>query len=601
MDFNDYILAVLKTLRGDVMAASELLYFGSKTLNLKDNFMAGNYVVLPGSAKSMPFGARIMAPADKSQVLTVSVYLRKFDSRSSDSLAAIRAFAVAKGLTIDENHTGYVQLTGTVDAMEKAFMVQLKAVQHTNGTKHRGRDGPIHIPEELAGSIQSVLGLDDGPIAKPHYRKPLVMPRVPGMGGYTGPQLAQVYNAPPGVDGTGCCIRVIALGGRPLDADIAAFFSGIGLATPTIEYVSVDGANFVPGADPNGADVETALDICVSGGMAPGAHIQVFMAPNSDAGFADGWSHIVNDPLPAGCTSVVSSTSWGSPEPSWTQQAMQTMNGIAAQGKANNPPCPMHAAAGDNGSDDGVGDGKPHGDFPASGPAVVGVGGLRGAGPGEMAWGGQTSGGGATGGAPSEFWPKPDYQTGFAAGTTRGVCDVSAPGDPGTGYATSAGTVGGTSGASPMWAGGIALVNQALAAAGKPPIADLHALLYANPHACNDVTVGTNGQYSAGPGYDYPTGLGSPDFSKILAAALGAPTGTKPPPPPPPPPPPVNPPPVLPIAQEIADVDRAFATLEAMQRSPYLRQLLAQANKFIDMILLKQAQGGHVRMEEVQL
>ena len=74
--------------------------------------------------------------------------------------------------------------------------------------------------------------------------------------------------------------------------------------------------------------------------------------------------------------------------------------------------------------------------------------------------------------------------------------------------------MGGTSGVAPLWAGLFALVNESIAPtrAGAP-----HATLYANPAAFHDVVDGNNGAYTAGPGWDACTGLGSPIGSAIAA------------------------------------------------------------------------------------
>ena len=71
---------------------------------------------------------------------------------------------------------------------------------------------------------------------------------------------------------------------------------------------------------------------------------------------------------------------------------------------------------------------------------------------------------------------------------------------------------GGTSASTPLWAALIALVNQGIG--GRAGL--LQTILYALPAALNDVTTGDNGAYSAGPGWDACTGLGSPKGTAIL-------------------------------------------------------------------------------------
>jgi kumamolisin len=184
----------------------------------------------------------------------------------------------------------------------------------------------------------------------------------------------------------------------------------------------------------------------------------------------------------------------------------------------------VFAASGDGLATDGESDGKAHVDFPASSPWVVGCGGTRlevsGASlTGETVW---NSNGGGTGGGISALFAPPAYQStvqlppsanpGAAPG--RGVPDVASDADPNSGYQIVVGgqtqAIGGTSAAAPLWAGLFALVNEA---AGKP-VGQPHATLYANPSAFNDVVSGNNKSngigYTAGPGWDACTGLGTP-------------------------------------------------------------------------------------------
>jgi kumamolisin len=75
--------------------------------------------------------------------------------------------------------------------------------------------------------------------------------------------------------------------------------------------------------------------------------------------------------------------------------------------------------------------------------------------------------------------------------------------------------IGGTSAVAPLWAALIALLNQHL---GKP-IGFANPRLYAIPAASfRPITLGDNGSYSAGPGWDATTGLGSPNGVAILNA-----------------------------------------------------------------------------------
>jgi len=275
------------------------------------------------------------------------------------------------------------------------------------------------------------------------------------------------------------------------------------------------------------------LDIEVSGAIAPGANIVVYFADNTDAGFLNAITTAVHDST--NNPSVIS-ISWGGPESAWTHQAMTSMDeafqAAAAMGVT------VCVASGDNGSTDGETDGLNHVDFPASSPNVLGCGGTTLVASGntitsETTWNELANNEGASGGGISDVFPLPSYQNGAGVPPSanpnqnvgRGVPDVSGDADPTTGYVTlvdgQPDVIGGTSAVAPLWAGLIALINESV---GKP-VGFINPLLYQNASTAgdfNDVTSGNNGAYSAGPGWDACTGLGSPIGAQV-AAALGAP------------------------------------------------------------------------------
>ena len=99
--------------------------------------------------------------------------------------------------------------------------------------------------------------------------------------------------------------------------------------------------------------------------------------------------------------------------------------------------------------------------------------------------------------------------------------DVAGDADPATGYTVAIDgeetTVGGTSAVAPLWAALIALINQSLGA----KVGFVNAALYATPAALTDITSGNNNGYSAGPGWDPVTGLGTPKGEAVLSALKG--------------------------------------------------------------------------------
>ena len=167
--------------------------------------------------------------------------------------------------------------------------------------------------------------------------------------------------------------------------------------------------------------------------------------------------------------------------------------------------------------------------YPASSPDVVAVGGTTlstgsfGVYAGETAW---TYGGGG----PSLYEPQ-FYQAGSIPGTTRGVPDVAFDADPNTGALIYVdGTlevIGGTSLAAPIFTGGWARLQTAYNNALGHPISSVTGfyVLAADPGASSifhDVTSGSNGYYSAAPGWDYTTGLGSVNFGGLNTALINS-------------------------------------------------------------------------------
>ena len=339
---------------------------------------------------------------------------------------------------------------------------------------------------------------------------------------YTPLQLGELYDFPASTDGSGRTIAIVELGGGFAQSDLDAYFGGLGITTPKVTAVPVDGGGNVPGGDPSGADGEVLLDIEVVGALAPAADIPVYFAPNTDAGFLDA----VADAAHASPTPVAISISWGQNEDEWTAQARtaldQAIQDAAALGVT------VTVAAGDNGSADGSTDGSPHADFPASSPHALACGGTSlhasgGTVQSETVWNDGAQGG-ATGGGVSRVFPLPSWQrtagvpSAPSGGTGRGVPDVAGDADPATGYQVlidgTRTVIGGTSAVAPLWAALTARLAQALDA----PLGLLQPKLYAAGAGFRDVTVGNNGAYAARPGWDACTGLGVPSGTALLAA-----------------------------------------------------------------------------------
>ncbi len=513
---------------------------------------------LAGSERAPLEGAREIGPANPEEMVDVTIRLRpregkkpiananeftkpiqertilsrkEFEQRhgaDAEDIARVESFAREHKLLVKEKSAARrtIILSGTVAAMNEAFGVELKEYEHPNG-KYRGRTGTVQLPAELQHVVEGVFGLDNRPQAKPHFR------RRQGRGGvraaavstsYTPLQVAEFYDYPTDVDGSGECIALIELGGGYKPADLTAYWSQLKLTkTPSVSPVSVGNGSNAPTGDPNGPDGEVMLDIEVAGAIAPGAKIVVYFAENTDAGFLNAITTAAHDSTN---NPSVMSISWGGPESSWTQQAMTSMDeafqAAAAMGMT------VCVAAGDDGSTDGVSDGQNHVDFPASSPNALACGGTRLVASGdtissETVWNELANNEGATGGGFSATFPLPSWQKGPgvpASASGRGVPDVSGDADPATGYVTrvdgKADVIGGTSAVAPLWAGLVALINEGM---GKP-VGFVNPLLYQEAGTAgdfHDITSGNNGAYSAGPGWDACTGLGTPIGTKIAA------------------------------------------------------------------------------------
>jgi kumamolisin len=503
-----------------------------------------NRIPLKGSDRATLPEARAIGATNPQELIEVSLFLkRRAPLPSAENrarhlthaefaaqhgadpahLEQIRKFAQEHNLQLlergDEIQRRSVILAGTAANMEKAFSVELRDYEHPEGT-YRGRVGAVQVPEEYANAIQGVFGLDDRPVAKPHYRnhteRGAFGVRASGSS-YSPAQVAQAYGFPSG-SASGQTIGIIELGGGYRPADLKTYFHNLGLQNPNIKSVSVDHGKNRPSTS-GSADGEVMLDIEVAAAVAQGANIVVYFTPNTDRGFQDAISTAIHDQLNK--PSVIS-ISWGGPESTWTQAAMESMDQIAEEAAALG--ISITVASGDSGSSDGVNDNANHVDFPASSPNVLACGGTNLIAHGntissETVWNDGAQGGASGGGYSTQF-PRPAWQAAVVTQANRGVPDVAGDADPETGYNVRVDgkniVVGGTSAVAPLWAGLIALLNAKL----NTRLGFVNPQLYAINQSAgfHDITQGNNGAFPARPGWDACTGLGSPDAAGLLDA-----------------------------------------------------------------------------------
>jgi kumamolisin len=452
-------------------------------------------------------------------------------------LDAVKKFASKHGLTVTDSSIARrtVHLLGTVDAVQQALGVKLKTYRHKDVT-YRGHAEQATVPAELGPVVEAIVGFDTRPHARPHFR----IAQANGRGAmaahaasssFNPNDLATIYDFPAG-DGTGQVIGIIELhepnGSGFRMQELQKYFSGLGLPTPEIVTMSVDGGRNQPGTDPSdpqNADGEVMLDIEVVGAIAPKAKLIVYFAPNTGQGFMDVINHAVHD---SAHNPTVISMSWGGaedPNDPTTDQINQILQDAASLGVT------FCVASGDSGSRDDPSNDPDHAsvDFPSSSPFSLACGGTNLHVSGtritqEVVWQ-DHSGGGV-----SRHFDLPSYQENANVPKAvnpdgpvrRGVPDVAGDGDPASGYNILVDgqslVFGGTSAVAPLWSGLIARINQNLGHS----VGFVNQILYQNPQAFNDIDSGSNIDYDASAGWDPCTGLGSPKGKDVQMALAGA-------------------------------------------------------------------------------
>jgi kumamolisin len=540
---------------------------------------------LPGSQRRILPGATVLGQANTHGVIEVTLKLRRkaalpdLEGRpavplSRDELAARygasqtdvdKVSQVMSGLgikTVDSSlGARTVRLSGPVGAMESAFNVKLFNYAHAAGN-YRGRVGYLFVPDELKDVVQGVFGLDNRrtvrrrrqPARDSNARQALASS---GAKWHVPQQFGAHYHFPAG-DGAGQTVGLLEFGGGYFESDLAKFCEQAGVTAPKVTTVSVDGTST---GSRDGAEGEVMLDVEVVAGLCPKADIVVYFAAWTESGMIGALDAAMQDKTN---NPGVLSISWGAPEGTdiWSDEAMSQINETLKE--AAYLGITVCVAAGDDGSSDALGDGHAHADFPSSSPYTLSVGGttivdLKGP-KADIVWmegdGLRADSGGSTGGAVSDVFQRPAWQSGIAIksvnpGAINGRCmpDVSANADWNAspyllvvdGHAE---PNGGTSAASPLWAALIALINSQLD--GGKRVGYLTPVLYqqaagsgaghtVGAAGCTDVTSGSNntapvGGYSAGPGYDAVSGWGTPHGENLLAAlktALSATTAAE--------------------------------------------------------------------------
>ena len=509
------------------------------------------------------------ASATYHQYLTPQAFATQFGVASSD-LATVSAWLQSKGFTIEQVTGGNrsIVFSGTAGQVAAAFQTQMN--QYTvDGVQHLANASDPKIPAAFASVVGGVLKLHNFPYQAHVITSADKIPANTVMPGFA-PAGARwlvpgdyytLYDTNPllsaGIDGTGQSIAVIARS-NIYATDIQGFRSLMGLKANNPQVI-------VTNSDPgivNDDTVETTLDTEWAGAIAPGANIKVIVSSTGSAGDGIDLSSlyaVTNNVAPiltlsyGACEANMGATELAFYNSLWKQASAQGQTVLVASGDSGAAGCDS-ASSGTAAYGKGV-------NGLCSSPYATCVGGtefVEGSNPGqywlpsspgstigsaisylpETVWNESGSSNGvsslwAGGGGASTVYAKPSWQAGPGVPTDgkRDVPDVALSAASHDGYTVVQGgaigyifAVGGTSAATPSFAGMMALVNQK----NNSAQGNINAILY--PLAAkqatggapifHDITTGNNSVpgltgYSATPGYDLASGLGSVDANLL--------------------------------------------------------------------------------------
>lgn len=453
------------------------------------------------------------------------VYAQRFGPSPTAVDGATRQLA-ARGVTLQwRGGDQLATLRGTAESVGAVFAVSLHQFVAPGGERFHAALGAPSIPPSLRGAITAVTGFDDW--SQRH------LSAIRSASGVTPEDVESFYDMAgvigSHVDGSGMTVVLPEIDSFD-QGDLDAYASRYHL--PPFQ---VDVHRSAQWGDPDPPADEANMDLEIVHAMAPGARLVVYYSSPKNQDVLPMLQAMLSEQ--AGPTSIVTSSIGICETPDAQDAAQQEeslMRAAAAKGTS------IFVASGDRGAYDCLPQGDSDTlavDLDGSLPDITSVGGtaiVQAQGGGysrEVAWGEPVEQWGGNGGL-SIFWQKPSWQSGpgvanqFSNGM-RQTPDVSADADGQTGWdVISRGDdhkIGGTSAAAPFWAGVTALLDEILVGQHHQTIGFANPGLYwmaenasslpAPPF--HDVTTGTNLYYPATPGWDYATGLGTPDVGAL--------------------------------------------------------------------------------------
>jgi kumamolisin len=472
-----------------------------------------------------------------------------------EELERVAEFARGRGLQVLEMDQARrsVVVRGTAAQVNTAFAVELRNYDLPRH-RYRGFEGTVSLPTPISEIVQTVVGLDNRPVPATRGPATRASDDPPGTSSLTPVKAAQLYAFPAG-SGAGQTIGIYEMvtddpvTGIPQNpgytgADIASTMNafGGGLTVPTPVDVAVGGQN-----NAGVSDGETVLDITVAGAVAQGATLAVYFTGGDNQSIIRALQRMIHpsagDPVP---TVITISYGWGPDDDTQftTPAEFSEMDQLFQD--AASLDITVLVSTGDSGAMI-QSTTQAQVSFPATDPWVIACGGttignIGGGAFDEVVWNdtfGQNSG--ATGGGVSVlFSTVPSYQDGLNIPTRvntgtvgRGIPDIAGNASPNSGYAeflggNSVGPTGGTSAVAPLYAGLMAVINANLGSSAgfiNPLLYSLAGSAFKDtlgaPGPANNSFQGVTG-YSAGPGWDACTGLGSLNGTALLKALQAA-------------------------------------------------------------------------------
>ena len=475
------------------------------------------------------------------QFLKPQQFARQFGPTQADYDATIGQLRDA-GFTITHTFSNRttIDASAPAPAAERLFSTEIHVVRRPDGQTRYINVTPETIPAQLARTVYAVVGLDSAHTLRPQYEfKPghhivpatkvrhTSKPPLFGPDSGYGPGVYRAsYSFPKKMTGTG---RATAFVGDAdfLDSDVDGYLSyfQVKRTGPATTRVLVDGG---PPSGISQDSVEATLDVETLVSIDPGTAIYAYEAPTAPdlRYFIDMYTQIVQDNF-----ADTVNTSYSECETAFIPSFPKAADKIFKQGAALG--ITFHASTGDNGTSTyGCYTSQPTVGTPADDPHQVAIGGTllgvdrtSGKETSEVGWNG-------TGGGFSSVMKLPKYQKGVPniIKTGRNLPDVSFDASPESGesfYFEGAfqGPIGGTSLASPIFGAGLTIVDQMMKSRAGYFGPTLYATWTKNGYGAGkklylrDITVGSIGAYSAGPGYDQMTGIGAiifGNFGKLL-------------------------------------------------------------------------------------